>query len=90
MNELATNAGDRREKHMELHSAISNVHTISRHLDDLIQRLEGPSPPQECQISDQPEPVPSFMNVLNSGPDSLREMTEDAHKRIERIFEMLF
>lgn len=87
MNEAVM--ADSHEKHIELHEAIQNIDGIARHLDELIERMEGPTP-KDGAVESGKEERPRFIDVLNGGPGSIREKTDAAHKRIERLMEMLF
>lgn len=80
----------RREKHIELHDAIQRLDKIAMELDDLIYRMEGPAP-QTGAVNDVEEATPNFfMDVLNGGADAISEKAEAAHKRIDRLNELLY
>lgn len=76
-------------KHINLHRAIRDVASLSERLDKLISRLEGPFPAETVGKEAKPN-IPTFMEVLNHGHAELRTLTDDAHKRIEQLNEMLF
>ncbi|MCP4304687.1 MAG: hypothetical protein GY788_07390 [bacterium] len=80
---------DRREKHIEMHEAIQNMDGLTRHLDELIERMEGPVPQIRAEACEQ-ESTPHFMDVLNGAPDAIREKTDSAHKQIQRLTDLLF
>ena len=80
---------NRREKHIELHNAIQQIDSISRQLDELICRMEGPVP-HNAECSDVKESLPNFMDVLNGAAGAIREKTDSAHKRIIQLNELLF
>jgi len=92
MNELShlTDACEaRREKHIELHEAIQNLDSITRHLDDLIERLQGPIPKNVVEANAKPG-NPNFLDVLNGGAGAIHKKTEMANDRIAQVIELLF
>lgn len=82
-------AADRREKHIEMHDAIQNIDGLTRSLDELIERMEGPTPQAGVDPSEK-ENIPNFMDVLDGAPSAIREKTGSAHRRIQRLTELLF
>lgn len=83
----------RREKHIEIHDAIQQMDSITRQLDELIYRIEGPVPqvPQDNPNGEYvKEPLPPLIEVLSGGAGEIREKTANAHKRIVRLNELLF
>lgn len=83
-------APSRQEKHIALHEAIQSIGSVISSLDNLIERIEGPTLKAGEDINCNKEPLPSFENVLNNGPDEIRRLTDEAHKRIEQIGTLLF
>ena len=88
MNEVMA-CDSRQEKHLEMHEAIQGLSSVSRGLDELIIRIQGPlsiagEDPQEK------EPHMYLVDVLNKGPDAIRSETEENHKRINQIVDLLF
>ena len=90
MNEQIGCEAVRREKHIELHDAIQQIGAISQQLDDLIHRIEGPSPTNPEGVKEKKEALPTLRDILDGGAGVIMEKTEDAHKRISRLNELLF
>ncbi len=89
MIEQISNEAIRREKHIEIHDAIQQIGTISQQLDDLIHRIEGPSP-TDHEFAKEKESLPTLRDILDGGAGAIMEKTEDARKRISRLNELLF
>lgn len=79
----------RREKHTQLHEAIQDLDGIARHLDELIEKVTGPTP-ETGEPTNSKEPQPTLSDILNGGADAIRTKTETAHRQIERLKELLF
>lgn len=86
---LETQEVGRPEKHINLAKAIDGVDSIALELDNLITRLEGLKGTPNPTVAAEPT-EPSFMEVLNEGPELLRAKTEAMHSRIEKLNELLF
>lgn len=83
----AAGAKVRGEKHTELHNAIEHVDSVNSALCQLIGQITG-TPPESSTKPDQQSP--SLSDVLEAGPDHIREKLDTAHNSISRIRELLF
>jgi hypothetical protein len=79
----------RQDKHLAMHEAIQDLDSINHRLGELSERLQGPRVEAAGCAAEQCN-IPNFMQVLNSGPEEIREKTLEANRRINEISEMLF
>ena len=91
MNEAtcAVGAIDRQEKHIELAEAVNSIDSILMRLDELAERISGPTPKPDCnkELKDR---APTLADVLNGAPNAIRSKVEEAQRRIDCIQELIF
>lgn len=77
----------RNEKHRELNDAIEHIGSINERLCELVDRISGVDAPPNCK----PESLcPCLSDVLEAGPNHIRERIDTAHNYIDRLRELLF
>jgi hypothetical protein len=82
---------DKREKHIELHQAIMDMDIIIRELDDLVDRMQGPTPHTGEKLDPEAiESLPNFMDVLDGAAGLIRIKIDAIQERIALLNEMLF
>lgn len=90
MLETNNDASTTRETHENLHEAIQFIQSISEHLRDLMEKVEGANPERERALDETKDYPPTLRSVLIDGPDSIRRYVDDAHKMIEELQIILF
>ena len=79
----------KREKHVELDSAIKDICQLRDHANDLLLRIVG-NPPPAPPAPPEEQPCSTFQEVLTEGPERIRNMCSETHKILEEINQTLF
>ncbi len=76
-------------KHLVVHQAIQEINSVVQSLDSLLARIQGPMPHDVgCEKAQMQEPT--LADMLNGGPNEIREKIERAHSLISKIDDELF
>jgi hypothetical protein len=77
-------------KHIDLHNAICNVQSITAHLQDLKDKITGPTPaPAPPLAPENNSATPSLVELLNGSSTALRDKIDQAHQLIDEIDSLL-
>jgi len=77
------------DKHLFVHQAIQEINSVVQSLDSLLARIQGPVP-QDVGCEKVKHQEPTLAELLNGGPDEIREKIGNAHSLISEINERLF
>ncbi|MEW8189905.1 MAG: hypothetical protein AB2766_11430 [Candidatus Thiodiazotropha endolucinida] len=81
----------RSQKHIDLSDAINDVSTIIGDINDLIARIkDGDRNLEVTPEGDALTPIPSLLEVLDSGASRLRSHVDTVHQRLAELRELLF
>lgn len=76
------------EKHINLDNAIEDQQSAIRAMSDLIARLNAL--PEEVTETGDNKSLPSVIEVLENGPDRIRDNTDRIHKLVADLEALLF
>lgn len=77
------------ERHIEIHLAVTEINSVVQHLDELINKINGPTT-AEAHTGMNKEEEPTLSYVLNEAPSEIRRKIDELHKRVDEIQNLIF
>lgn len=89
MSECLATKVDSQPKYLNINDAIYDADSVIIRLRELRIRIDNGDIPEPNKAS-VPRTMPSLTNFLIESPDVIRKQTEEAHKLIDEINQLLF
>jgi|GEM_PF-4967182 len=77
-------------KHEAINSAIENMASVTEHIKNIIERIQGNDKTGEGKAVAVNPPTASLCDVLNSGADRIRTSTDLNHGSLNELEQILF
>lgn len=83
------NGGDRQPRHMNLHGAINDMQGVLMLMEELLNDINPRPSSNTDEIETKPSP-PTLSDILNNGPDRIRNSCDRMRTLINELREELF